>query len=196
MIVFARGMSGRFLRASTSVGGGSSGADNANGATRRRERSSGDGAERSIDGIRSALAAVPDDLARLLADRSPEELSHPSQDGGWGIVEILPHFLDWEDVVRHRVDRILGDDTPNLEEHDDSLWAIEHDYSSQNPLAALAAFRDQRLALVRLLESIDDAAWNRRGILPKHGEISLRWLLDNVCDHDARHVMQVKDVLA
>lgn len=202
MILFAREMSGTSLRASTGDGGGSSGADRADaesgGAVRRRDRSPapGDDAGRSIDSIRTALAAVPDDLARLLADRSQEELAQPSQDGGWGIVEILPHFLDWEQVIRNRVDRILGEDAPNLEEHDDSLWAIEHDYSSQDPLTALAAFRDQRLALVELLESIEDAVWSRQGILPKHGEITLHWLLDNVCDHDARHVMQVRDVLA
>ncbi|MDQ3541541.1 MAG: DinB family protein [Chloroflexota bacterium] len=205
MIMLTRGMSGTLIRASSSYGGGNVSGDDVDtddteseGSARDRERSraSGDASGRSIDGIRTALAAVPDELARLLADRSQEELSQASQDGGWGIVEILPHFLDWERVIRSRVDRILAEDTPELEEHDDSLWAIEHDYSSQNPQTALAAFRNERLALVNLLEALDDAAWNRGGILPKHGGITLHWLLNNVCDHDARHVMQVKDVLA
>lgn len=205
MIMLIRGMSGTLIQASSSSGGGDVGTDGAdedgpdsNGSPRGREgsRVSGRTPGRSIDGIKTALASVPDELARLLANHGPEELSQPSQDGGWGIVEILPHFLDWEQVIRNRVDRILAEDTPVLEEHDDSLWAIEHDYSSKDPLTALAAFRIQRIALVDLLETLDDAAWSRGGILPKHGGISLHWLLDNVCDHDARHLMQVRDVLA
>lgn len=205
MIMLIRGMSGTLIQAPSSSGGGNAGADGVDedglepsGSSRGQERSPASGGTpgRSIDAIRTALASVPDELARLLANHGPEELSQPSQDGGWGIVEILPHFLDWEQVIRSRVDRILAEDTPVLEEHDDSLWAIEHDYSSKDPLTALAAFRIQRLALTALLATLDDTAWNRGGILPKHGGITLHWLLDNVCDHDDRHLMQVKDVLA
>lgn len=205
MIMLARVMSGTLIRVSSGYGGGTVDADDvdadnmkADGSSRDRKRSRapGDASGRSIDAIRTALAAVPDDLARLLADRSQEELSQPSQDGGWGIVEILPHFLDWERVIRSRVDCILTEETPELEEHDDSLWAIEHDYSSQDSVTVLKEFRGLRESLVARLDEVDEAAWNRSGILPKHGTITLHWLLNNVCDHDARHVMQVKDVLA
>lgn len=204
MIMLTRGMTGALIRASFRDGGQRAGANGAADSTssgpsdRSRDRStaSGDVSARSVDGVIAALASVPDELSRLLANRSRDDLTQPAQDGGWGIVEILPHFLDWEHVIRDRVDRILTEETPELEEHDDTLWAIEHDYSSQDPLDVLAAFREQREALVELLESIDDAAWNRAARLPKHGRITLHWLLNNVCDHDARHMMQVRDVLA
>lgn len=196
MIMLTRGMTGTLIRSSSRNGG--AGAESGGSSARGQERSltSTDASGRSIDGIKAALASVPEELSRLLVGRSREELTQPAQDGGWGIVEILPHFLDWERVVWDRVNRILTEDTPELEEHDDSLWAIEHDYSSQDPLAVLDAFREQRLTLVKLLGTIDDAAWNRGGILPKRGRITLHWLLNNLCDHDAKHLMQVKDVLA
>lgn len=204
MIMLTRGITGTLIRASSRDGGrnpawnGSADTEASGRSARGRERSpeSADASGRSIDGIQAALASVPEELSRLLADRSREELMQPAQDGGWGIVEILPHFRDWERVIRVRVDRILAEESPELEEHDDSLWAIEHDYSSQDPVTVLEEFRDQREALVARLESIDEAAWNRDGILPKHGSITLHWLLNNVCDHDARHLMQVRDVLA
>jgi hypothetical protein len=186
MTMLTQGMTAALARSSSEDGG----------ASGESGGSAGRGQERSIDGIKAALASIPEELSRLLAGRSREELTQPAQDGGWGIVEILPHFLDWEHVIRDRVNRILTEDTPELEEYDDSLWAIEHDYSSQDPVAVLDAFRDQRLTLVEFLETIDDAAWNRGGVLPKHGGITLHWLLNNVCDHDAKHLMQVKDVLA
>lgn len=204
MIMLTHGMTGALIRASSRDGGQQAGANGAADSTsggpldRSRDRStaSGDVSAKSVDGIVAALASVPDELSRLLANRSREDLTQPAQDGGWGIVEILPHFHDWERVIRDRVDRILTEETPELEEHDDSLWAIEHDYSSQDPLDVLAAFREQREALVELLESLDEAAWDRDARLPKHGRITLHWLLNNVCDHDARHMMQVRDVLA
>ncbi len=194
--MLTRGMTGMLLRWSSRDGGAGTGAGGSSSRIQGRTLASVDASGRSIDSIKAALASVPDELTRLLANRSREQLRQPANDGGWGVVEVLPHFLDWEPVIRSRVERILNEDMPELEEHDDSLWAIEHDYSSQDPLAVLNAFREQRLALVALLEPLDDAAWNRGGILPKCGHVTLHWLLNNVCDHDARHLMQVRDVLA
>ena len=64
----------------------------------------------------------------------------PAQDGGWGLVEILPHLRDWELIFRDRVALILEEEEPALEEYDDSLWAIEHDYRDQDPQVAFQEF--------------------------------------------------------
>lgn len=189
------------MRASSRTGGQEHGGRSADGRrsgepARHNPGPPGDGASRSIDDIKAALASVPEELGRLLEGRGREELTQPANDGGWGIVEILPHFRDWEAVIRERVERILAENAPALDEHDDSLWAIEHDYSSQDPHTVLAAFRAQRLNLAARIEPLDVAAWERTASLPKHGTITLRWLLNNVCDHDARHLVEVRDVLA
>lgn len=135
-------------------------------------------------------------MTRLLEGKSRDELMKPANDGGWGIVEIAPHFRDWEDVIAERVKRILNEETPDLVEYDDSLWAIEHDYRSQDPLKAMDEFRKLREALVETVNALPESAWRRTGVLPKRGVITLHWLLNNVCDHDVKHLMQSRDVLA
>jgi hypothetical protein len=151
---------------------------------------------RPIDEVKTALGSVSVEMTRLLEGRTGDDLMQPANDGGWGIVEIAPHFRDWEVVIADRVQRILAEEEPVLEEHDDSLWAIEHDYRSQDPREAMAEFRTLREALVKRVSALPDSAWLRRATIPKRGVITLHWLLDNLCDHDAKHLMQSRDVLA
>jgi hypothetical protein len=151
--------------------------------------------ERSIGSILGALESVLVDFERLMADRSREDLQKPAQDGGWGVVEILPHLLDWEEITHDRVWRLLEEDRPELEEYDDSLWAIEHEYSSQDPYEVFRRFTELRHELVARLRELDDAAWQRTAILGEHGEITLQGLMNAIVDHDAKHLAQARDVI-
>lgn len=150
---------------------------------------------RSTDSIMRALASVPGELARLIDGQAAETLMQPSQDGGWGVVEIIPHLRDWEQIHAERVARILTEERPHFTEQDDALWAIERHYREQDTRAALDEFRRLRDALVSRLEGLDEAQWARAATHPRLGEITLHVLMDRVCDHDAKHVQQVKDVL-
>ena len=161
----------------------------------RPVRTIGEGG-RSVEAIRAALAAVPGEFARLVNDKTDDQLMQPAQDGGFGMVEILPHMRDWEAILGNRVERILDEDEPSLEEYDDSLWAIEHAYRDQDPRQALREFTALRTSLVARLETLRPEEWNRVGILAKHGRVTLHWLLDQFSNHDAKHVVQARDVLA
>ncbi|MBA2469516.1 MAG: DinB family protein [Chloroflexia bacterium] len=151
---------------------------------------------RTTDAVIATLASVPVDLGRLIEGKSAEDLARPAQDGGWGLVEILPHFRDWEEIIGNRVAAILVEDEPAFEEYDDSLWAIEHGYRDQDTRAAFEEFAERRGALVERLGALGADEWNRVGILPKRGRVTLHWLLNSVCNHDASHVVQARDVLA
>lgn len=150
---------------------------------------------RSTDSIVRALAASPGELARLIDGKPADTLMQPSQDGGWGIVEVIPHMRDWELIHAERVARILSEERPHFTEQDDALWAIERHYREQDTRAALDEFRRLREALVDRLEGLDEAQWARTATHPRLGEISLHVLMDRVCDHDAKHVQQVRDIL-
>lgn len=150
---------------------------------------------RDIAEILDTLRATPFELARLIEDKSDEQLAQPASDGEWGVVEILPHLRDWEEVYLDWIRELLEADTPALEVVDDSLWAIEHDYANEPTRDALAAFRETRDDVVQLLEEIAAEAWSRRAIHPQVGELTLHQLADRMCDHDARHIEQARDAL-
>jgi len=144
--------------------------------------------------ILDALEATIVSLERLLEGRSSEELRQAAQDGGWGIVEILSHIQDWEEVAHERVRSILEQTRPELEDYDDSLWAIEHDYGSQNGHTVLACIVELRSQLVERLRHLEPASWQRQAILAGEGEITLRWLMQRLVEHDARHIGQAREV--
>ena len=151
---------------------------------------------RSPSAIVAALAAVPAEFQRLMDGRDRDDLAQPAQDGGWGLVEILPHMRDWELIYRDRLTIVLSQDEANLEEYDDSLWAIEHAYSDQDPVATWTEYDGLRGDLVQRLEALTPQDWERVVILPKRGRVTLQWLLDNLSRHDAKHIVQARDVLA
>jgi hypothetical protein len=151
---------------------------------------------RSVVEIVTALAATSREFRRIIEGKSGEALAQPASDGEWGVVEILPHLRDWEEVYLDWIQQILDRDTPELMVVDDSLWAIEHDYANENVPNVLERFAGLRGEVVSLLQSLDDAAWQREAIHPQLGRITLHQLADRMCDHDARHIEQARDAMA
>jgi hypothetical protein len=146
--------------------------------------------ERIVD----ALEATIVNFGRLIENRSSEELQQAAQDGGWGVVEILAHLQDWEEVTHERVRSILEEEHPELEDYDDTLWAIEHDYGSQDGHTVFSHISDLRQDLVDRLRDLDDGTWQRTASLSGHGEITLAWLMEWLVSHDTRHLGQARDV--
>ncbi len=151
---------------------------------------------RTIGDILAALRSTPGELERLIQGQSEESLAQPASDGEWGVVEIVPHLRDWEEVYLGWARRLLDEDRPTLASVDDSLWAIEHDYAGERVADALAAFRDLREELLLRLETLAPDAWERQAVHPRLGRLTLHQLADRMCDHDARHVEQARDALA
>lgn len=165
--------------------------DLSGGATRATGES---GNEPAPAEIIDALASTIVRFARLIENRSNDDLHRPAQDGRWGVTDILSHLDDWEIIFHERVARILGEETPELETYDDSLWAIEHDYSSRDGHAVFERFAGQRQALVEHLRDLGEEAWGRGAILAGEGEITLRGLLQWLAEHDKRHFGQAQEV--
>lgn len=151
---------------------------------------------RTSEEIVTELGGFTSELGRVLEHHSPDALMQPARDGGWGVVEILPHLRDWEEIYLERVTAIVGQERPHLPAYDDELWAIERDYRGQDPKRTFEHFRRLRGELIEKLEGLPPDAWHRRAVHDIHGEITLQWLLDRVCDHDREHLDQIRDALA
>jgi hypothetical protein len=146
---------------------------------------------RSRETIIADLASLPVEFDRLvLRSYDRGTLMQPAADGGWGVVEILPHLRDWEAIYYERAKAIVEDENPRLMAQDDSLWAIERDYRSQDPADTLAELSEMRERLVALLTDLPPEAWDRTGEHSAYGQITLRWLMNQLCDHDREHLKQ------
>jgi hypothetical protein len=151
---------------------------------------------RTPEEILAALTAMPEDLGRTLANRPLEDLMQPSRDGGWGVIEILCHLRDWDEIFLDRLRQTAEQDRPFLPTYDDELWPIERDYRGQDPRKAFEQFRALRGELVELLAQLPAEAWPRPAEHGVYGEVTLHWLADHVCDHDREHLEQARDALS
>ena len=145
--------------------------------------------------IVAALTAFPDELSRLLADHPRDALLAPASDGGLGVVEILPHLRDWEQIYLGRVDALLMEDHPVLPAFDDELWVIERDYRGQDPGTVLREFLTLRADLVERLAHADEAAWNRTAEHETAGGVTLLWLGNQIVHSDADHLARIREAL-
>lgn len=146
--------------------------------------------------IVDALAAFPEELSRTLDGQPDEALLRPASDGGWGVIENLCHLRDWEEIYLNRVRVIIDQERPALPAYDDELWAVERDYRGQKPMKALAQFNELRTRLLEVLGPLPDEAWQRRATHAVHGEVTLRWIVNHICDHDDEHLLLIRDALA
>lgn len=152
---------------------------------------------RSPKELIAALGSFPDELGRAIGGADdPDALLQPASDGGWGVVEILPHMRDWEEIYFERFTKLLEEERPYLPGFDDALWSIERDYRGQDPHETFETFRGLRERTVELLRSIPESGWLRGGEHGYFGEITLQWLANHIVDHDQEHLQQVRDALA
>jgi hypothetical protein len=151
---------------------------------------------RGPDAVLVALASMPDELGRTLTNRPLEDLMQPSRDGGWGVIEILCHLRDWDEIFLDRFRQSVEHERPFLPVYDDELWPIERDYRGQDPRKVFDQFRALRAELVALLEPLPAEAWQRPAEHGAYGEVTLHWMADHVCDHDREHLDQVRDALS
>lgn len=147
--------------------------------------------EQVIEALDANLTA----FERLVEDRTREELAQPAQDGGWGVVDILSHLQDWERITHDRVWRILAEDDPHLEEHDDSFWAIDHEYGARDGHEVLGSIIEMRQQLIERMHDLDPAEWERTGILEGRGSVTVAWLLRKLVQHDANNLARMREAL-
>ncbi|MFM9106577.1 MAG: DinB family protein [Chloroflexota bacterium] len=152
--------------------------------------------EDDLGRLAADLAAFPEDLGRLLAEHPREALVRPASGGGWGVVEVLCHLLDWEEIFLARIKTVLAHDLPALPAYDGALWDIERDYRSQDPELVLARFRQARASLAATLAGIEVDAWQRAGDHAVHGRVTIEWLARHLRHHSQEHLDQIREALA
>jgi uncharacterized damage-inducible protein DinB len=71
---------------------------------------------------------------------------------------------------------------------------LEHDGSDLATL--LDVFARARAEIVRILDGIDPAAWDREGVSPSRGPLSVEAYAASTVAHDTEHLQQIQDVRA
>jgi hypothetical protein len=87
--------------------------------------------------------------------------------------------------------RIRNEHEPVLENIDEGVLAIEHDYAQADPIDSIARYRQGRTELVAFMRSLPEDELARIGHRPTIGRVTIETLAILVVGHDGYHLQQV-----
>lgn len=147
---------------------------------------------RRRQGILANLSAGPARLAKALKSFAPEALRRRPQPEKWSAIEIACHLRDVDRLYAERVTKAAFSEGPAFWMMDNALVAEKLHYRDADPTAVVKEYRRRREDLTALLRSLPHGIWQRTGLHPKRGEISIEKLAEVIAGHDATHLGQIE----
>lgn len=145
---------------------------------------------------RQRLTRTADELAAAVKGQSDATLSRRPDAKNWAAKEVVCHLRDTEEAFGARFDQILAMDTdPRLPGPSADRWAEERQYLRNDASEALAAFRKRREETLATLAKLTSAQWDKGGVHPVRGRMTIDTFLTLMAWHDDNHLDQLKRAL-
>jgi uncharacterized damage-inducible protein DinB len=139
--------------------------------------------------IVASLAAAPRRLRNMTGDCSPEQAWTPPKRGEWSIGLVVRHLVEGEfDAFLPRLKRMLAEERPVFDKRGETC------VYGQDLAALVGQFEALRGETVKILSSLDAPAWQRQGVSPSRGPVSIAEYAQTMADHDIEHLRQIHDV--
>ncbi len=142
------------------------------------------------------IRQFPAQLERALAGLSAEQLTTPYLAGEWSVAQNVHHLADSHMNAFTRAKLILSEDHPLLKPYDQDAWAAMPDGMAPALDTSLMILRGLHSRWADVLESARDADWQRVGIHPERGEVTLERILEIYSGHGEGHIDQIRRTLA
>ena len=141
--------------------------------------------------IDEALSATPGIITRFCKG-IPEHIADQNQGPDYFTLrEVLAHLADWEPIWLERIQRIVQEDSPVLPNIDEGEMAELNGYTTTPVEVSLEKFATGRAALTAYLASLPNDAFERSGIRPEVGTITVKDIATLVLAHDTYHIAQL-----
>ena len=142
------------------------------------------------------LARTPDDLAAAIKGQSDAVLSRRPDLTNWAAKEVVCHLRDTEEAFGMRFEQILAMAVdPALGGSPADRLAEERQYLRNDAEEALAAFRRRRAETLVIFGKLAPAQWEKGGIHPVRGRITIDGFLSLMAWHDDNHLDQLTRAL-
>lgn len=138
-----------------------------------------------------ALASTTNDLALMLRGVDADDGARRPADDAWSMADVVNHLVDVEERYRRRFRRLLEEEKPWLP----YMHPDERAHDPQAPLSTLLArFKEERAQTMALLKEIGPGDWQRRTVHETKGDVTLRFLVQYLVDHDIQHLNQIVEI--
>ncbi|MCB9846295.1 MAG: DinB family protein [Phycisphaeraceae bacterium] len=107
--------------------------------------------------------------------------------GAWPVRDLCGHLADAEMAFTHRIRRALAEDGPTFEPWDEHAFIDSGTYRNAKPGGFVAVVYTLRVWLGELLESLTPQQWQRSGMHPQYGALTIRHMVEVTTWHLERH---------
>jgi len=141
------------------------------------------------------LTRTADELAAAIAGQSEPALARRPDAKNWAAKEVVCHLRDTEEFFLLRFQTIAAMDDPKFLPVDADRWALERQYIRNDAGEASGAFRRWREESLAHLSGLAAAGWQRSGIHPVRGPMTVRDIAGLMTWHDQNHLDQLRRAL-
>lgn len=139
------------------------------------------------------LAQGPDTLRALVADVSPADLKRRPRPEKWSAHEHACHLALVEPLWAERLERILAEDVPTIISYEPDVDEPPDRLLDMDLGAALDAYDHGRRVLLRHLQALAPADWERAAVNTAHTRYSLFLMCRHAALHDMLHAYRVEE---
>ncbi len=144
--------------------------------------------------ITAYLRQIPDLIEESLHGLSDDELRRRPSPDEWSALEVCCHLRDSAEEGGVRVRRLVEEQDPVLEPYDQEAWARERNYQGDDPARVRTALRAFWGGLAYQLEGLSDQQWERAGIHPERGAVTVRSRAERQVAHAQAHLEQMRAI--
>ncbi len=144
--------------------------------------------------ITAYLRQVPDLIDEAVQGLPDDDLRRRPSPDEWSILEVCCHLRDAADFEGQRIRRLVEEDGPTLQPYDQEELARERNYQGDDPRRVRTALRAFWGGLAYQLERLSDEEWERGGIHPEVGPVTVRSRAEAEVEHAQAHVEQLKAI--
>jgi len=155
----------------------------------------GDSGMATLEEQLARMERTPDDVAAAIRGISDDALSVRPDGRSWCAKEIVCHLRDTEESLLGFFQSMLEVDGPAYSGGEPDRWAEDRQYRRNDAGEALAAFRRRRAEALAFLRHLRPADWNRRGVHPTRGLLTMRDFAGLMAGHDDNHLDQLRRAL-
>jgi hypothetical protein len=140
----------------------------------------------------AVLRATLDEVPRLVATATTEQLDRSPAPGEWSPRQVLNHLSDSDLVAGTRIRMIVTQDRPTIVGYDQDAWTERFGGLDTTPQETVDRWLTLRRANLRLYESLRPEEWDRVGLHSERGAESVRLNVQLLAGHDRVHLDQFR----
>ena len=142
------------------------------------------------------IRRLPLQVEELVSGLSPQELTAKPLAGEWTVAQNVHHIADSHINSYVRCKLMATEDNPTLKPYDEGAWALLSDGSSSDLSDSLTLLKALHARWVQFWENLPDDAWQRTGMHPESGPVTLARQLELYVEHGEAHLDQIRRTLA